>query len=263
MGSYPPPVNRLLTIGAADYHCTPETWLNYPAEYQLGATDIPALLKMASDHELWELSPEEPRAWAPIHAVRALGQLKAEEAIGLLVELDQRFPEDDWLSNSLPSVFAMIGPTAVPALWAAYDEAHGDESWRFGSIEALEAIAKQYPSECPNIIAGLIRRLENYATQSADINGFLIDSLVELDARDAVPLMRQVYEAKRIDSMYSTWHEVRKHFGLTEPDPLDLGPRQIRQMPRTRPSSSTKAKDVKKAKRKATAKAKRKTRPKK
>jgi hypothetical protein len=259
MGFYPPPVNRLLSIGAADYHCTPETWLNYPVEYQLGSTDIPALLRMANDHDLWELSPEEPRAWAPIHAVRALGQLKAVEAIDLLVDLDRRFPEDDWLSNSLPSVFGMLGPAALPALWASLDASDGDEPWRFGAIEALEAIAKLHPPTWPEIVAGLLKRLERFATQPEDLNGFLIDSLLELDAHEALPLMRQVYEAERVDPFCSTWHEVRLHFGLTEPDPLDKGPRQIRKSKPSGPSAA-KPRDLKKAKRKATAKAKRKTR---
>lgn len=258
MSSYPPPVDRLLTIGEPEFSCHPETWLDYPAEYRLGSRDIPALHQMASDHHLWEASSEEPRAWAPIHAVRALGQLKAKEAIGLLIDLSQRYSEDDWLSNSLPSVFSMIGPAALPAVWASFDGSDGEESWRFGDLEALEAIAKQHPTTRPEIVAGLLHRLENFATQSADLNGFLIDTLVGLDAREGLALVRQVYDVDRVDPNCASWHEVRQHFGVTGPDPLDKGPRQIRKLTRPRPATM-KTKDVKKAKRKAIAKAKRRT----
>lgn len=71
--SYSVPLNRLLTYGDC------RNWPNYQ---ELGLTQeyIPELIRMATDEELNWADPDSLEVWAPIHAWRALGQLRAEEA---------------------------------------------------------------------------------------------------------------------------------------------------------------------------------------
>ena len=78
---YTSPVNKLLTIGKPE-SVKPDKWPNY-LELGLTLEDIPELIRMATDRKLRDLEEEEYEDedtdfWAPIHAIRALGQLHAE-----------------------------------------------------------------------------------------------------------------------------------------------------------------------------------------
>ena len=104
---YQPPVNQLLGLGRPKGYAFA---LNYAS---LGITPehIPELIHMMTDDELHSASGESTRVWAPVHAWRALAELKAEQAIepllGLLQRVDDR--NDDWVWHAWP-------PFALPAL---------------------------------------------------------------------------------------------------------------------------------------------------
>jgi hypothetical protein len=114
---YSPPVDRLLTYG----DCQPgREWPDY---LQLGLTSehVSELIRMATDEDLHFADTESLEVWAPVHAWRALGQLRAEAAIQPLSALLARTAEDledDWTPEELPYVFAEIGPAAIPELTA-------------------------------------------------------------------------------------------------------------------------------------------------
>ena len=48
---------------------------------------VPELLRMACDPELNEADSDDPRVYAPLHAWRVLGQLRAPEAAAPLADL--------------------------------------------------------------------------------------------------------------------------------------------------------------------------------
>ena len=95
---------------------TVDTWKSGLIIYPSGLTagQIPELIQMARDEELHRADSDSLEVWAPIHAWRALGQLRAEAAIVPLLRLLERIDEedDDWVVEELPVVFGMIGPTA-------------------------------------------------------------------------------------------------------------------------------------------------------
>ena len=99
--TYPPPVNKLLTYGASKA----QLWQNWPnyAELGLGPEHIPDLIRMATDNELLWADSESLEVWAPIHAWRALGQLRAEAAIEPLLTLFEVPDEEDneWAMDEL------------------------------------------------------------------------------------------------------------------------------------------------------------------
>jgi len=117
-------VDNLLTFG----ECSPSPeWPDYLA-LGLGPEHVPDLIRMATDEELNQAASDSLEVWAPVHAWRALGQLRAEAAIEPLLSLFRRIDEneDDWVDGQLPDVYGMIGPAAIPALTAYLaDTSHG------------------------------------------------------------------------------------------------------------------------------------------
>lgn len=102
---YNNPSIKLLSYGEC-VGSGPENWPNYAQALGLTVEDIPDLIHMAEDEQLWRFfftDPTNPNAdeedlseitpiqdnpidpevalWAPIHAWRALGQLQAAESV--------------------------------------------------------------------------------------------------------------------------------------------------------------------------------------
>ena len=76
---YQPPVDQLLSYGNPG---TPTAeWPDYVGEFGLTAEHIPDLIRMATDRKLNLANVDSLEVWAPLHAWRALGQLRAEAAI--------------------------------------------------------------------------------------------------------------------------------------------------------------------------------------
>lgn len=69
----------------------------------------------------------------------------------------------------------------------------------------------------------LTRRLTRYADNDEGYNGWLVKGLVELRARDTVPLIAAAYAENRVDQLIETWSDVLEAFRLS-PDfrPNDL-----------------------------------------
>ena len=73
------PVAKLLELGEPKYS-RDFAWPDY-RRFGLGPEHIPALICIAVDPELIDLDDEsDPRGWGPVHAWRALGQMKARSS---------------------------------------------------------------------------------------------------------------------------------------------------------------------------------------
>src|SRR5262245_20529152 len=109
MESYSPPV---LTLTQLDYPNL-GIWRDYLSG-GIRREHIPELIRLLSDGAF--LTAEEPEVYAHIHAWRALGQLRAAEAIEPLLELiaEQENEADwsEWISQEVPVALGMIGPAA-------------------------------------------------------------------------------------------------------------------------------------------------------
>lgn len=154
---------------------------------------------MATDEALHRSDPENPHVWAPLHAWRALGQLRAEPAAEALVQLFAELPDDDWITEELPIVFSMIGPSATPALTVFLGDDSIDEFCRISVPGCLERIAQDHPAYREACISVLMRQLERSKTNGSTLNAFLVLSLVELRATQAISLIRSVYAKRRVD----------------------------------------------------------------
>jgi PBS lyase HEAT-like repeat-containing protein len=220
---YQPPMERLLTYGESN-RITPDEWPDY-RELGIGPEQIPELIQMATDEELNLAAAESTEVWAPLHAWRALGQLRAVEAVEPLLELFDRLEEDDWVHEELPVVFGLIGPPALPAL-AAYlaDLSHTDSS-RISAIRSIEEIGKRWPDARAEALAMLEERLERFEENESDVNAFLVEALVELGAKEAAPLIERAFAEGYVDPMVmGDWEDVQVELGLKSAE--EVAPKQ-------------------------------------
>ncbi len=225
--NYTEPVAALLTFGGIEWRRCDDPWPDY-RELGLSAEHVPDLIRMATDEALHRSDPDGLNVWAPLHAWRALGQLRAEPAAEALVQLFAELPDDDWIPNELPIVFSMIGPPAIPALAAFLGDDSIDEVCRISVPACLERIARDHPAHRDVCISVLMRQLERFKTNGSTLNGFLVLSLVELRATQAIALIRSVYSKKRVDLTV---------LGDVEDAEIEMGIRAQRSSPRPRLSA--------------------------
>jgi len=214
---YPPPVDKLLTYGRPE-PSNAQYWPDY-LELGLGAEHIPDLLRMTADEELWEAGEDASENWAPVHAWRALGQLRAVNAVEPLLHLLVERVRDDWAIDELPQVYGLIGAAAIPTIEAYLaDKSHQEATGLIA--ESLEIMTKLHPEDKPEAVAALIRLLENLEENDDELNGALISSLVDLKVLEALPLIERAFAANRVDEfMTGDWDNVQVELGLKEASP--------------------------------------------
>ena len=212
MAEYRKPVDVLLTLG--DPRELSDQWLDY-SEYGIGAEHISDLIQLATDSELYWADSESLEVWAPTHAWRALGQLRAEEAIKPLLNLFHELEEDDWVGEELPRVFGLIGAAAIPALTAYLADTSRNISPRISVAYALAEIGMSHAEAQEACITALTRQLEAFRKNDRELNGFLISFLVDLQAIEIAPLMQRAYAAGRVDEIVmGDWEDVQVELGL-------------------------------------------------
>jgi hypothetical protein len=196
--SYTEPVAKLLTCGAVAFGSSPRQWLDYR---DLGLTEksIPELIRMATDLDLHNAPHDSPEVWAPLHAWRALAQLRAQEAAGPLVHLFAQLEDDDWIPEELPKVFSMIGPEALPTLQAFLADDDVEESRRLSVPQCVVRMAEDHPDARDACLEVLVRQLQKFETNGPELNGFLIASLIDLDAASAIGLIREAFAQDHVD----------------------------------------------------------------
>jgi hypothetical protein len=255
--SYHDPVARLLTLG--DVRGKAE-WADYAA---LGLTTehVPELVRMALDEDLHWADFESVEVWAPLHAWRALGQLRAESAVESLLQLLDRIDEDDddWAQGDLPEVFGMIGPTAIPGLRDFMADVEHGEWARIAAGEGLVKIVERFPESRDQVVTILTERLRGFAEQERVVNAFLVDALCDLKAVESAAVIEQAFTADMVDlSVLGEWEEAQILLGLLEergtPAPnfvaMEFGPLPSFGGLRIGKSAPRKASKQKKAKRK-------------
>ena len=168
--AYSPPVDKLLSVG--DCRRLGE-WPDYTS-MDLGREHIPELIRMATDGKLHWADSDSSEVWAPVHAMRAPGQLRAEAAIEHLVPLFQILDEADWTREELPQVLGMIGPAAIPALSDFLANPDHGLYPRVAAGERLEKIGNAHPHAKAECVSRLIAQLEKFKDNDPVLNGFIV-----------------------------------------------------------------------------------------
>lgn len=194
MGNYAPPVDQLLKLGRPK---PPAEGADYRA-LGVATEHIPDLIRMLTDESLFETDPEW---YAQIHAWRALGQLRAREAIDPLLDMmiANALADDwsDWLFEEVPVVLGKLGPEVIPRIVARIDRQHADATQQYA--RALMEIGKQHPEARSEVVGHLCRLLETAATNDATLNAFLISDLIDLKATEALPAIERAYATDNVD----------------------------------------------------------------
>ncbi|MEM9448718.1 MAG: DUF1186 domain-containing protein [Cyanobacteria bacterium P01_E01_bin.6] len=192
-----------------------EEWPNYVEERELTEAHIPELADMLMNPEFDELAQDDPAIYAPLHALRALGQLKSEQAIAPLIEFLSRDDLGDLDRETLPVAVSLIGGAAVEAVGGVlHNEAIALWS-RVLAANCLEQMAKQSSGDRSACIAVLTTQLEHYATNDQSLDSTLVNALAELQATEAASLIEQVFAHKELDEMLTgSWPGVQVRLGL-------------------------------------------------
>jgi len=215
---YSPPLDKLLTMGEPQGG---DEWPDY-LKLGLGPEHVPDLIRMATDPELNRGDPESREVWAPLHAWRTLGQLRAEAAVGPLLTLLQDSEEegDDWLFEEVRRVFGLIGSPALATLEAfVADRSHGTYS-RWAALDGIKEVAEEYPETRSECVAALTRQLEQGVGDDPVVNGVVVGALLDLHAVESAPVMEQAFAADAVDeSISGGWEDVQYNLGLTDKPP--------------------------------------------
>lgn len=210
--AYHPPVKQLLQLGEAHLEQQPD----YVA-LGLSLSDVPALIRLATDEQLHDGPQDSPVVWSPVHAWRALAQLRAEEAIAPLAELFRRSDVaiDEWVSDDLPKALAQFGaPALAPLTDYLADAAHGEWA-RVAAAKTIGLIGEAHPELRADCVARLSAQLDRFAEQSETLNAFLISPLWELRAVEAMPVIERAFASGRVDELVQgDVEDVQIEFGL-------------------------------------------------
>ncbi len=211
--SYSSPVDKLLTFGDCSKF---REWPNY-LELGFGQEHVAELIGMMTDEAL-NTASDSLAVWAPIHAMRALGQLRAEAAIQPLIGLfNHTDAGDNYAVLSFPKVMGMIGPVAVPALAAFISNPAHKMYPRSYAGDCLAEIGTQYPVAREECIRSIVAALENFEKNDPGLNGFLVANLLDLKAIEAAPVMERAFAADGVDeTITGDWEDVQVNLGLLE-----------------------------------------------
>jgi len=211
----------LISLGEKDAYS--KKWMDY-TDF-LTDEHIPELIRVVEKFELFMPDDEEvyldkrPEVYAPIHAWRALGQLKAEEAIPALIRLIIKNEDwnTDWVMEEIPTVMALIGPAAISPL-REYLRKPNKLEWAAVTVSsALADIGTAHPEYRLECINALTEALEKYAKNSGSLNALIISFLLDLKAVEAVPVVKKAFDAKAVElDVLGDYEEFLLELGLIE-----------------------------------------------
>lgn len=195
---YADPVRRLLSIGPPDGY-DPVDWLDYAAALGLGREHIAALIRLACDAALHRGDPDGDEAWAPMHALRALGQLRAEESVAPILAFIREAGDDEVMAEEVPVVLSLIGVAAISSIAEFLSELPTTASPAIRAMEGLKKIGQRHSACRDECVMILTRVLKQHSHVDRSINGFAIWNLIDLAAIEAMATIRQAFRRNSVD----------------------------------------------------------------
>ena len=202
-------LNRLIAIGEPEAQKV-EDWPHYVEMLGLGEKDIEALIDIATNESL----TDSDETWgAPVHAWRALGQMRAVEASEPLISTFSWFM--DWAWEELLDVYQLIGVDALPALAAGLKQSNDEQKHAVSLGEIISRIGQVSEEARTQAVAVLMELLGDELISNRDVNGAIVSALVDLKAVEAAELLEKVYAADQVDTSYcGSWAQVQVYLGL-------------------------------------------------
>jgi hypothetical protein len=215
--NYPLPVAALLELGERQLRrVQPYDYLSMG----INSDHLSELVRMSRD-ESWMPMRTSPARWAPLHATRALIQLRVEEAIEPLARLLECPAETDiddtreWLLEHVPDGLVAIGPASIPAMVLLLRKQGLQLYSRVAAAQTLAKIGQRYPRTRSDSVAHLSTQLDRFEENEPELNGWLIACLVRLSAVEAAPAIERAFAADCVDeTVVGDWDEVAANLGL-------------------------------------------------
>jgi hypothetical protein len=189
---------------------------DYVTEFRLQPAHVPALVEIARKWaENDELSEDE---WsAPIHAWRALAQLRAMEVVEPLLAMQNRLDEqgDQWYLEEFHDVFGVIGAPVVTALSEYLADRNNKEFSRISTANGLCQVGKRHPETRPQVVEILANQLAKQEPGVYALNGFLVGYLADLKAVESAEVIERAFAAGVVDEMvWGDWATIREELGV-------------------------------------------------
>jgi hypothetical protein len=166
-----------------------------------GEAAVGPLLALATDVDL--LHEEEPECFAPLHALRLLGEVGSVAIVEPLLRefpVPQAFEDEElpqmWVDEAA-QIIGHLGAAAIEPLWRIAD----DESWnmagRSGALTTLGYVTAVAPETRDAIVAGLRERLERGEDKALASHQAI--ALANLGVSDLYPQLMAMYRAGKLD----------------------------------------------------------------
>jgi hypothetical protein len=223
LADYQPPLVALLSIGEPDA-IEPKDWADYAEDHGLHPGHAAELIRMACDMALHERQADDPAVWAPVHAWRALAQMRRVEALPHLTRL-LRDHSDLVATDDLMWVFAAFGPPAIPILSQVATDRWAADTVTGIATNALEQIARSDPDSREACVTAIAAVLRPEAAMDPTAVGLAIGSLIEMRAAEVITAIRDAFARDAVDLSIT---------GDLEDVEIDLGLRLQRSTPRPR-----------------------------
>ena len=166
-----------------------------------GSTVYDPLLALATDVEL--LHKEEPACYAPLHALRLLGEMPQPAMVEQLLQvlpIDIDDPEKEvvqlW-THELPQIMARMGDEVVDKLWAIVDDEEYELTGRGIVLIALAYITVIVPDSRSDIITKIHKRLTT--SDNKTFTGYMVSTLGNLGAEQAYTDVMKLFREGRVD----------------------------------------------------------------
>ena len=115
----------------------------------------------------------------------------------------------------------MIGPVALPALGNFLADPTHQEFALINVPRCIQHIGKTWPESRAQCVKLLTRQLARFEENDDGLNAFIILALVELQAKEAAPLIKKAFAADCVDTMVmGDWDEVQIELGLKSLDEI-------------------------------------------
>lgn len=192
----------------------------YVKVFGLVEDDVPALVKLSRcwlDDEHFEATSPSSAMWAPVHAWRALGELRAQVVIPTFLEmldaLDRR--RDDWFLEEFPPLCERIGAPAADLLANYLLDAAHTEYARVAAAHGLQEIAAVDPAVRDRACEALAGALRPLSDAHPDLNAFLVSYLTDLAAVEHAGLIERAFEAGVVSELVcGDWPQSAFELGL-------------------------------------------------
>jgi len=225
-----PKIQTLIELGPK-YIAPGLKWPDYIDLFQFDDSDIDGLVELLLTESLRDPDKhwgDDPSVWVPIHIWRVLGQLKNSAAIAPLMQCIELFVDDDYASEELCLVFALIGEMAIEPLENYLYQPVKDENSHSLAVESLAEIATLHGETEEHVLRIFKRYMASPHQEAYRLHGYLISYLINLEAADLIDEIRRLFKKENVD-----WNIC----GDLEDVEIELGLRFKRSTPKPRYNS--------------------------